>query len=95
MPLRYNSPEQPGTAMITMMASRRMCGPGGRILPHEWVVDNLVLIMGTKSTDHYFPRSRKLTTTIIWMQHPLILHLRWHISSKIYKLVLSSSILTE
>jgi hypothetical protein len=51
IPPRYNFPEQPGTAKIMTMASRRTCGTGGRILPHERDVDNLVPIMGAEFTD--------------------------------------------
>jgi hypothetical protein len=51
IPLRYNFPEQPGTATITTMASRRTRDTGGRILPHERDVDNSVPIMGAKFTD--------------------------------------------
>jgi hypothetical protein len=82
IPPKYNVPEQPGTARITTMASRRMRGTGGRILPDERDVDNSVPIsMDAESTDHYFPRSTKPTTTIIPMQHPLKFHPRWRISS--------------
>jgi hypothetical protein len=48
IPPIYNFPEQPGTAKITAMASRRTRSTGGRILLHERDVDNLVPIMGDK-----------------------------------------------
>jgi hypothetical protein len=51
IPPRYNFPEQPGTAQITTMASRRTHGTGGRILPHERDADNSVPIMDAKFTD--------------------------------------------
>jgi hypothetical protein len=51
IPSRYNFPEQPGTAKIMTMASRRTHGTGGRILPHERDMENSVPIMAAKFTD--------------------------------------------